>query len=76
MNNRYKGRSAPAARPTAFRTFGDVRPLMNRWVLPIYDDPDAPPLNVVCDTLEVALSHKAQMIEADRIEFERLRREF
>ena len=68
---RHKGRSTPAVPPVAFRTFGEVRPLMNRSVLPVYGDPDAPPLEIVCDTREVALALKARISEADMAEFER-----
>ena len=68
---RYKGRSTAAARPAPLRTFDKIRPLLNRFVLPIYCDPAAPPLDIMFDTIEAVLAHKARIIEMDRLEFER-----
>jgi hypothetical protein len=45
--------------------------LLNRFVLPVYSDPDAPPLEIVCDTLDQALDVKERIREADCAEFER-----
>jgi len=47
---RYKGCSAPPGVPVAFRTFGAIRPLVNKFVLPVYSDPNAPPFDMVCDS--------------------------
>lgn len=69
---RYKGRrSARIAKVVAFRTFGEIRPLMNRFVLPVYDDPNEPPFEIVCDTREAALMAKERLIEMDMRDFER-----
>jgi hypothetical protein len=68
---RHKGRSTPAFPRVAFRTFGDVRPLLTKCVLPVYGDPNAPPFEIVCDTMDVALAVKERIREADRSEFER-----
>lgn len=70
-SSRYKGRSTPAVTPIAFRTFGDVRPLLNRYVLPVYADPGSPQHEILCDLMEAALAMKERLTEADRIEFER-----
>ena len=67
---RYKGRSTPVAPSVAFRTFGEVRPLLNRYVLPVYAGPGAPPREILCDSVEAAIALKARLTEADRIEFE------
>jgi hypothetical protein len=72
MSRRYKGRSTPVEVLAAFRIFGDVRPFLNRYVLPVYADPGVPPREILCDSVEAALALKAQLTEADRIEFERL----
>lgn len=69
-SSRYKGRSTPAAPPVAFRTFGEVRPLLNRYVLPVYAGLRSPPREILCDSVEAALALKARLTEADRIEFE------
>ena len=68
---RHKGRSTPAAKPVAFRTFGEIRPLMWKWVLPVYGDPDAPPFEIVCETREAAETVRRKAIEFDRADFER-----
>ncbi|HEX3431160.1 MAG TPA: hypothetical protein VHT03_09755 [Rhizomicrobium sp.] len=73
MSRRYKGRSTPAPKPVAFRTFGAIRPLLHRFVLPVYGDPDAPALEIVCDTLEAALVARERIGEADRTEFATIR---
>jgi hypothetical protein len=65
---RHKGRSTPAAKHVAFRTFGDVRPLLTKYVLPVYGDPDGPPFEIVCDTMDVALALKERITEADQAE--------
>src|SRR5437660_1011592 len=62
-SRRYKGRCQGAA--VAFHTFGDVRPLLDRYVLPVYADPGAPPLDIVCDTMEAALALKERIMQAD-----------
>jgi hypothetical protein len=67
---RHKGRSTPAAKSVAFRTFGEIRPLHTKWVLPVYSDPAAPPLEIVCDTLEMAIRHRERLREADLADFE------
>jgi hypothetical protein len=69
---RHKGGSTPAAKRVAFRTFGEVRPLINRYVLPVYGDPDAPPFEIVCDTMEAALGTKEGVREAGLAEFDRV----
>jgi|HubBroStandDraft_4_1064222.scaffolds.fasta_scaffold1235354_1 hypothetical protein len=69
---RYKGRSTLVVKPVTFRTFGDVRSLLNRFVLPVYADPGTPPCEILCDSMEAALALKERLTEADRIEFERL----
>ena len=58
--------------PVAFHTFGDIRPLLNRYVLPVYGDPGSPPHEILCDSVAAALALKARLTESDRIEFERL----
>jgi hypothetical protein len=42
---------------------------MNRYVL--YSDPEAPPFEILFDTMEAALAAKERIREADRAEFER-----
>jgi hypothetical protein len=32
--------------PVAFHTIGEVRPLMNMFAVPLYDDPEAPPVEI------------------------------
>ena len=54
-SRRYKGRTTPAARPVAFRTFGEIRSLHTKWVLPVFDDPNSKPNELVYDTLELAM---------------------
>ena len=56
--------------PVAFRTFGDVRPLLNRYVLPVYSDPGMPPWEIVCDSMAAALAHTDRLREADLADFE------
>ena len=68
--SRYKGRSTPAARPTAFRTFGEIRPLLNHFVLPVYGDAAEPPFEIICDTLDAAVAHRERLREADLAEFD------
>lgn len=68
--SRYKGRSARVAKLVAFHTFGEIRPLMNRFVLSVYDDPDDPPFEIVCDTREAAVMAKERLIEADMRELD------
>jgi len=43
---------------------------MNKYVLPVYDDPNSESFEIVCDTLDVALAHMDRLREADLAEFE------
>jgi hypothetical protein len=70
MPRHYTGRSSPATKPVAFHTFGEVRPRIDKYVLPVYGDPDSKPFEIVCDTLDVALAHMERLREADLAAFE------
>ena len=70
-SSRYKGRSTPVTPPVAFRAFGEVRPLLNRYVLAVYGNSETPPREIVCDSMEAALALNERLTEADLAEFER-----
>jgi hypothetical protein len=59
-----------AAKLVAFRIFGEICPLLNRCVLPVYGDPTGQPFEIVFDTLNAALAHMERLEEADLDEFE------
>jgi len=68
---RYKGCRIPVAKPVAFRTFGAIRPRLNMWVLPVYDDPNGPPSEMIFATREQAETARAKSIEFAPQKFER-----
>lgn len=49
--------------------FGEIRPLMWKWVLPVYDETGGKLYEIVCDTREVAETAKVRMVEMDLAEF-------
>jgi hypothetical protein len=44
---------------------------MNKYVLPVSGDPDAPPFEIVCNTMEAALAQIERLGEANLTGFER-----
>ena len=68
---RFKSSHTPTRKSVAFRTFGEIRPLHGRYVLPVYYADSAPPMEIVCDSMEAALAGKRRLHEADMAEFER-----
>jgi hypothetical protein len=42
-----------------------------KCVLPVDGDLEAPPFEIVCDPMEVALAHMERLRKADLVEFER-----
>jgi hypothetical protein len=49
--------ATPAIPAVAFRAFGEVRPLLNRYVLPVYAGPGMPLREIICDRICRILLH-------------------
>jgi hypothetical protein len=68
---RYKSRRFVPGERLAFRVFGDVRRRHTMYALPLWERENAPPEEIVFETPESALEHKARLMEADLAEWER-----
>lgn len=54
----------------AFRVFGEIRPLLDRFVLRVWLHEDAPPTEIVCPDRAVALDQIERMKLGDMEEYE------
>ena len=65
MSRRFKSAPYVQYRPLAFRVFGEVRPLMDRCVLPVWNTEDGPPREIVCESVDVAGRQQEMLREGD-----------
>jgi hypothetical protein len=70
MGRSKSSRFVPGAR-LAFRVFGEIRRRQAMYALPLWERENAPREEIVFETAEAALAHKAKLIEADLAEWER-----
>jgi hypothetical protein len=68
---RYKSSRFIPGERLAFRVFGEVRRRHTMYALPLWERENAPSAEIIFETAESALAHKARLIEADLAEWER-----
>jgi len=68
---RYKSSRFIPGERLAFRVFGEVRRRHTMYAMAFWERENAPPVDIVFETPESALAHRARLIEADREEWER-----
>ena len=75
LSCRFKSRKYVRYPPLAFCVFGEIRPLHTKCTLRVWDREGAPPIDIVCDTHEIALRQKELMKEGDLNAYEAYARE-
>ena len=70
VRRRFKSPPYVRRQALAFRIFGEIRPLMDRVVLPVWLYEDGPPTDIVCESREIALRRIEIMKQGEMEEYE------
>lgn len=70
VRRRFKCPKYVRRQALAFRVFGEIRPLLNQFVLPVWLYEDGPPAEIVCVSRAVAQGQMERMKLGDMEQYE------
>ena len=74
-HRRFKSEPYVRRQSLAFKVFGEIRPLLDRFVLPVWLEEDAPAREIVCSDRALALRQIEIMKLGDMAEYDAYARE-